>query len=337
MATRANRNAPRQSPNRRDTIEVRAQRFHNLQFLPDPRGEHWIVPLNESVMESAFQSQNITNVLTKIARLVDPEVVIFPRVKIERKAKPRVSVDFSPSILHLPELINGLGEGRFAIGQVHFFYEEPSRSKPIGHSVNLVVKHTNNGKQYYLVDSNGIMRSEWGRQLPIILRSGLRAAMDEPNLDLYVFDTKNANFKPSPETRTLLMNEFGLENIPDMALCNTFAVCYAFELICTSEVGPDADRLTRFLYRDLCRRSRIYSMEKHVAHGGTLREFTPREEAEVMLYARALAFGMLRHLLPDRDIPLLHDVAQPIANEPTVTVRRTWASSSEPMLENANR
>jgi len=288
-------------------------------------------------MASVLHSQNFTTVLTKIARLVDPTVTVLPTVTVEVDTKNGGSVEFH-GVSGMSAIINGLSKGRLGIGHVGFYYAEPSRPKRVAHAVTLVVKHTKAGKQYYLVDANGRMTEDWGRQMPIIVEDGLRQVMNDPNLDLHVFDTNNANFKPTQETRTFLEEEFGIINVPDLALCNTFAFCYAFELICTSEVGPDADRLTRFLYRDLLRRSKIYTQEQYLAREeGTVREFTPREEAEIMLYTRALAFGMLRHLLPDQDIPLFPDVAQPIASEPTVTVRRTWVSSPEPRLENVNR
>ena len=99
---------------------------------------------------------------------------------------------------------------------------------------------------------------------------------------------------------------------PELALCVNFALIYAVELICTSgSLYPEPGRFIRLIFNDVVRRGGTQTLD-------TVKELIATEEAEIMLYSRALAFELYKiaHSTISTRLPPPDEIQ-------TVTIQRT--------------
>jgi hypothetical protein len=212
--------------------------------------------------------------------------------------------------------VEPMQSGASAAGPVTYRMEYDEVS---AHRVTLLVMKAKDALDWYLIDANGRPQPgpsepQWVKDLPKTIQSALRKIMIDDHLYLNVFDTPNQNFEPQLDTIEFLNAEFGVR-VEAFGMCKEWALAYAVEMMCTvKSIGPDADRLTRFVNRDVLRRKKIFTSVPK----------TPREEAELILYSRALAFGLYRHIMTPSPIEL--------SAWRTVVVRR-FAIEGVPCLE----
>ena len=301
----------RQAPQAPHTVQVRNEQYRSLTFFPDPRGDTWTVPLMAEVIDGVLDPENIAEVLHEVAVLQQHPARILPRLEILKVENQPAQILGGTGIKdHIP----ALKEGEIGIGPVT--YRWIIEYEGHGHRVCIVVTNIDDQLNWYLVDPNGRMDEQWGKRMPRIIEAALRHILGDAGLNLRVFDTLNRNFVPSDDTLRLLEERFGLK-VPKMGVCMEVSLIYAVEMICTVALGPDADRLTRFINRDLLRRTTLFTTEG----------LSAREEAELLLYSRALAWGIFKYLT------LKAGVHVDLESVPKVTVRRTLPADGVPRLK----
>lgn len=253
-------------------------------YLPDPcagtygaRNPTWVVSRNENILRTVLMPENIDFFLGFIARKL-PVVKVLPRVLLEitdeEEGEQHVHIQsngFRAAAKSVPE--GGVGVGMLS------YHRDANQIK---HRMTLLLKKIDEGNRLYIIDAEGLRNSKsWYKE-------AFQHLLD--NCELEFLDTHKVNFRPEQAAINLLKFEFKLD-VEIHSMCREIALVYAIELMLTLQV--DKDYLTTFLYVDLLGRDQPpLPCERDSSPSSSVLTF--REQAELMLYARALAYGICK-------------------------------------------
>ena len=324
----ASQNAPQvENASRRETVLTRNSYCSDL---PNPTAERWTVPVDDSVYFQIVDPKNIFHVLTafaskknKVIKTLDTVTLHFKMGKPEDyKTGCRDAEDQINLRENLRKKLKRIAAGRrdrhddhIGLCTVNAWITEMVRGeeKTFGHRVMVMVLRYGTGLTYHIIDSNGLIHQyDWGEDIKTATKKFFQYVTYDPTLELQEFEIPDANFEPS-EGALDLVKRLGITvQKPELALCVNLALIYAVELICTSgSLYPDPGRFIRLIFNDVVRRGGTQTLD-------TVEAFTATEEAEIMLYSRALAFELYRMLYEDIEFH-----RPPPDRITTVTIRRT--------------
>jgi hypothetical protein len=306
--------APQLLELQQERMTERNEQCESLNLLPDPcagtrgaRSDVWKVSRNEKILETVVDSENIDLFLSIIAKSLKIPVVYLPRLTLTIQGE---HVDISNYGLgEFQRQAKLIKEGEFGIGIVSH-HRKDSR-----HRMILIIRNTEEARECYIIDSKGLKNPAKSESV----RNSLKQLLpDDKEMTLQTFDTHDVNFRPAKETIEFLKERFKLEvSRPNKAFCRHFALFYAIEILSIGRLA-NANHLTNFLYVDLLRRTQIPPSEPlpPPPSSDTSPTLVPpvltaalsvppetssaihatKEQAELMLYARALAYGIFKHV-----------------------------------------
>lgn len=261
----------------------------NVSFLPDPNAGTWVIPRDERILNTVLQSDHVDFFLEGIVHAIKSPTILLPRVTITKTIENGVeNLNIATDSDWFQKAVRSVKTAGVGILSYHYYKQR--------HRMIYLIKNTENAQRWYIVDPEGIQNQE----LAELFTEALAFLLQDDTLSLDVMDINNVNFLPKQETIDFLKNEFDLKVAKKQPQCRHIVLIYVLEILCTGE-PVDADHLTSFLFGALLRRSQIPLTVK-----GTYTE-PPRppeaaptlsiyEEAELMLYARALTYGIYKHV-----------------------------------------
>lgn len=260
----------------------------NVSFLPDPNAGTWVIPRDERILNTVLDSDHVDFFLEGIVYAIKSPTILLPRVTITKTIENDVeNLNIATDSDWFQKAVCSVKTAGVGILSYHYYKQR--------HRMIYLIKNTEHAQRWYIVDPEGIQNQE----LAELFTEALALLLQDDTLSLDVLELQNVNFLPKQETIDFLKNEFDLKVAKKQPQCRHIVLIYVLEILCGEPV--DADHLTSFLFGALLRRSQIPLTVK-----GTYTE-PPRppeaaptlsiyEEAELMLYARALTYGIYKHV-----------------------------------------